>query len=120
MLLDRAPRIGSPDAVRDMMYITDHINAYNSLISTSISKETFNFGNASMLTMLKLAEKIKEKIGFSGEIQTGFPPDYPNRPIVDPFLSLDASKAKYKLGWEPQTSVEKGLDKAIAFWRERI
>ncbi|MHA2093833.1 MAG: NAD-dependent epimerase/dehydratase family protein, partial [Candidatus Hodarchaeales archaeon] len=117
MLNDRSPQVGSPDAVRDMMYVSDHLNAYLSLINSSLTQETFNFGNGIVLTMLELAELIKEKIGFTGEIKTGFPSGYPERPVVDPFLSLDASKAKKMLNWKPEVSLDEGLNKTIAYWK---
>lgn len=120
MLQNKTPRIGSPDAVRDLMYITDHLNAYLTAISSPIDHGTYNFGLGSTLTMLELAELIKEKIGYSGKIKTGFPDNYPTRPIVDPFLSLDATKAKKDLGWEPKVSINEGLDMTIEYWRKKL
>ena len=101
------------------MYVTDHISAYLSLLDTSITQETFNFGNGLTCTMLELAEMIKEKIGFTGGIKTEFPSNYPDRLIVDPFLSLDSTKAKKMLNWEPKVSLDEGLNKTIEYWRKK-
>ena len=70
--------------------------------------------------MKELAEKIKELIGYDKEIIYSFPPGYPFRPIVDPFLSLDASKAKEVLGWEPKVSLDEGLKKTIEYWKNKM
>jgi dTDP-glucose 4,6-dehydratase len=120
MLQNKIPRVGSPDAVRDMMYVTDHLNAYLTSISSSINRGTYNIGNGSMLTMLELAQMIKEKIGYSGDIKVGFPDGYPTRPIVDPYLSLNSLKAKKDLGWEPKVSINEGLDMTIDYWRKNL
>lgn len=120
MLKNSPPRIGSPGAVRDMMFVTDHVNAYLTLVNTSVIQDTFNFGNGLTCTMLELAEMIKEKISYSGEIVTGFPSGYSERPIVDPFLSLNATKAKKILGWEPKVSLDEGLVRTIDYWQKTL
>jgi dTDP-glucose 4,6-dehydratase len=116
MLAGREPLIGTPDAIRDLMFIEDHVNAYLMAISQISSGGTYNFGNGSELTMLELAYMIKEQLDFKGDIKTGFPKEYPNRPIIDPYLSLDTFKAKTVLGWEPKVSIQEGIDKTIAYW----
>ncbi|MFX1282116.1 MAG: NAD-dependent epimerase/dehydratase family protein [Promethearchaeota archaeon] len=120
MLKGEIPQIGSPNAVRDMMYVTDHINAYISAISSSVRSGVFNFGNGSTYTMLELAEIIRGKIGYKGEIKTGFPSNYPDRPVVDPYLSLNSEKAKKYLNWKPKVSIEDGLDLSIQYWKKNI
>lgn len=134
MLEGRSPQLGTPEAVRDLMYVTDHVNAYLRAIDFKMpeAKEikqileknpiafTFNIGNSYEFTMREIAQKIGEIIGFKKEIKTGFPKDYPWRPSVAPYLSLDATKARNFLKWEPKVSLEEGLQKTIQFWRENL
>lgn len=118
MLKEKTVYLGTPHAVRDMMYVDDHVNAYITSLKSSIKKGVFNFGTGSMTSMKDLAEKISTLIGFNGKIIHNFPPGYPSRPVVSPFLSLDSTKAKKALGWEPAIPLEEGLKKTIDFWRK--
>ncbi|MBI4021204.1 MAG: GDP-mannose 4,6-dehydratase [Candidatus Aenigmarchaeota archaeon] len=111
--------LGSPEAVRDLMYVDDHVNAYVAAITSKAKNEVVNFGTGNMVSMGDLAERIRELTGFTGKVIHGFPPDYPPRPVVSPFLSLDASKAQSLLGWAPQVPLDEGLERTVAFWKNR-
>ena len=117
MLKGETVYLGTPQAVRDMMYIDDHVNAYITSLKSSVKNETFNFGTGSMTKMKDLVNEIKEIVGFKGDIVHSFPPDYPSRPVVSPFLSLDSEKAKKLLGWEPKVSLQEGLRRVVEYWR---
>ncbi len=120
MLAGKDVYLGTPKAVRDMMYVEDHVNAYLKLLKTPIINQTFNFGTGSKTKMLDLARKIKQKLNFKDKIISHFPANYPYRPVAEEFLSIDASKAKHLLGWKPKYSLDEGLDKTIAFWKKEI
>ncbi|MBI3190739.1 GDP-mannose 4,6-dehydratase [archaeon] len=117
MLKDETAYIGTPDAIRDLMYVDDHVNAYITSLKSSVKNEIFNFGTGNMMTIKNLAEKIRELTGFKGDIINNFPPDYPFRPVVSPFLSLDSKKARQMLKWEPKVSIEDGLKKTVEYWK---
>lgn len=134
MLKRKNPQIGTPEAIRDLMYVNDHVNAYLKALQFPLpeSKEikevseknpvafTFNIGNGYEFTMREIAQKIGKMIGFEGEIKTGFPKDYPWRPSVAPYLSLDANRAHELLKWKPEISLEEGLQKTIEYWKENL
>src|SRR3989344_3153042 len=120
MLAGKNVYIGTPKAVRDLMYVDDHVNAYLKLIGTSVKNEAFNFGTTSQVKMIDLAHIIKKKLNFKGKIFTHFPPSYPWRPVAEDYLSIDASKAKRMLKWHPKYSLSTGLDKTIAYWKEKL
>lgn len=117
MLKGETVYIGTPDAVRDMMYVDDHVNAYVTALKSQIKDETFNFGTGNKLTMKELALKIRQLTNFQGQLVFSFPPDYPWRPVVENFLSLNSSKAEKLLGWKPKFSVEEGLKKTAEHWK---
>jgi nucleoside-diphosphate-sugar epimerase len=134
MLKGKNPQIGTPEAVRDLMYVTDHLNAYLKALEFTLPESdqikqilaknptafTFNIGNGYEFTVREIAQKIGEIIGFKGEIKIGFPKDYPWRPSVAPYLSLDASRAREVLKWRPEVSLEEGFRKTIEYWKENI
>ena len=134
MLKGNSPQLGTPEAVRDLMYVDDHVNGYLKAVQFELPKSrerkktleknpiafTFNIGNGFEFTVKVTAQKIAKMIGFKGEIKTGFPKDYPWRPSVAPYLSLNASYAQKILKWKPEVSLEEGLQKTIDFWKENL
>jgi nucleoside-diphosphate-sugar epimerase len=120
MLQDKTVYLGTPNAIRDMMYVDDHVNAYLTTLKSPVTNEIFNFGTGSMTRMIEIAEKVKKKVNFKGKIVPHFPPGYPYRPVIEEFLSLDSSKAKEMLGWEPKYSLDEGLEKIISYWKEKL
>lgn len=120
MLRGQDVYLGTPHAVRDLMYRDDHVGAYLSLLESPHNNMTFNFGTGNGLTMREVAEKIKKMIGAKSKIIPHFPPHYPARPVVEEYLSLDASRARKMLGWKPRYSLDEGLAKTIAYWREKL
>lgn len=120
MLKNEQVYVGTPHAVRDLMFVDDHVNAYVTALKSNVVNEVFNFSTGSATTMKELAQKIKELIGYKKEIIFSFPPDYPSRPIIDPYLSLDATKAKTLLGWQPKFSLDEGLKKTIDYWKNKL
>jgi len=134
MLKGKSPQIGTPEAVRDLMYVDDHINAYIKALEFVLPEPkeikqvleknpiafTFNIGNGYEFTMRKVAQKIGRMIGFKGGIETGFPKDYPWRPSVAPYLSLNANYAHTLLKWKPEVSLEAGIQKTIEYWKENL
>jgi len=134
MLKKKNPQLGTPEAVRDLMYINDHVNGYLKALEFGLpeSKEikeilernptafTFNIGNGYEFTIKEISQKIGELIGFKGEIKTGFPKEYPWRPSVAPYLSLNSEQAHQSLGWKPEVSLEEGIQKTIEYWKENL
>ena len=70
--------------------------------------------------LITLAEKIKKMTDFKGDIVHNFPPDYPFRPVISPFLSLDSGKANRVLKWTPKVMIEDGLKKTVDYWKSVV
>ncbi|MBI2559449.1 GDP-mannose 4,6-dehydratase [Candidatus Woesearchaeota archaeon] len=120
MLKNRTVYLGTPNAVRDMMYVDDHVNAYLKMLKSNAVNDTFNFGTGSRTKMKEIAEKVRKFTDFKGKIAYSFPPNYPWRPVVEDFLSLDSGRARKKLGWKPKYSLDEGLRKSIEYWKENL
>lgn len=117
--------VGAPESTRDYMYVTDHVSAYISAIEhPEIKGEAFNATPGGEISNKDLAMKIADLIGFDRQrIVCGeYPPNYPLRPIKSdqPFIDLDSSKIKKLLGWKPLVTLDEGLAKSIAYWKQRI
>ncbi len=125
MLGDRPVYIGAPDSVRDYMYVTDHVNAYMlAMKSLKADGQVFNAGTGMGVTNKELAEMIARKTGFDlKKIKYGaYPPGYPYRPVISdqPYLVLDSNRINKVLGWAPKVTLDKGLEKVIAYFAERL
>jgi GDP-mannose 4,6-dehydratase len=116
--------IGSPDSVRDYMYVDDHVNAYLlAMKSPKADGEVFNAGTGIGITNHELAEMMAKKIGYNPKkIKFGsYPPGYPLRPVISdqPYIVIDAAKIKKTLGWSPKVNLSDGLDRIISYFREQ-
>jgi len=123
MLKGKTVHIGAPDSVRDYLYVDDHVNGYLcALESKRADKEVFNLGTGVGVSNRTLADMVADKIGFDKrKIKTvSYPPGYPYRPLASdqPYVVLDASKAKKTLNWRPTISLDEGLDKVIAYFKD--
>ncbi|MBI2542859.1 MAG: NAD(P)-dependent oxidoreductase [Candidatus Aenigmarchaeota archaeon] len=117
--------IGAPDSIRDYMYVDDHVSAYVHAIENPKSRgDVFNASTGNGLTNKEISLKIAEKTGFDqAKIVFGsYPPGYPYRPLISdqPFILLDSTKIKTKLGWSPKVSLDDGLKKVIDYWSETL
>ena len=96
---------------RSFCYITDLIDGLIKLMNSNYSFP-INLGNDDEITILELANLIREKINPEIDLE------FHKLPIDDPKYrkpSLDLAK-KY-LDWNPIVNLEKGLDKFIKFYK---
>jgi nucleoside-diphosphate-sugar epimerase len=124
MLKGRKIYIGSPNSVRDYMYVDDHVNGYILAMKDSKAKgQVYNVGTGEGVTNKELALMIAEKTGYDPKniVFGSYPPGYPYRPLISDQSSivLDSSKIRKELGWAPKTSLDIGLDRVIAYFREK-
>jgi len=105
---------GDGSQTRSFLYISDLIDGIHRLL---LSDEVgpVNLGNPHEITILEFARKINEITGNpAGIVYRPRPPDDPSRRCPD------ISKARRVLGWEPRVSLEEGLERTIAWFREQM
>ncbi len=117
--------IGAPDSVRDYMYVDDHTNAYMLAIrENKANGQVYNVGTGIGVTNKELAKLVAQKIGYDVKrIKFGsYPPGYPYRPLISdqPYIVVDATKIRTELDWVPRLSLSEGLDKTVAYFKERM
>ncbi len=99
--------------IRDFLFIEDAIEAFITVIKEkSAIGETYNLGAGEAISIGKLAEDINELVPPKKIIE------YTNveRKVEIPKLTADITKLK-KIGWKPQTSLNKGLIKTIKYYK---
>ncbi|MFB6158475.1 MAG: UDP-glucuronic acid decarboxylase family protein [Candidatus Nanohalobium sp.] len=102
---------GDGTQTRSFCYIDDLVNGIREAMDSE-KGEIFNLGNPDEYTILELAEKVQEVIETESEItHQELPEDDPEK------RKPDISKAREKLGWEPEVSLEKGLKQTAEYLR---
>ena len=116
MLTKDEVQLGDPDAIRDWLYVEDHVNGYlKALGNPKALGETIQLCTGKGYTTKETAEIIAKLTGFKGKIRWN---STPPRPLDAKILIGDNSKAKKILGWEPKYSLEEGLNELITYWRK--
>ena len=104
---------GSPDVARDIIYGEDFARTIVLMMEREDLKfEIFNVGSGMKTTVgdaatwaLKHAGHRPEKVVYRQD-----------QPTTVPFRSLDCTKIREKLGWEPKYSPEEGISKTVQWW----
>jgi UDP-glucuronate decarboxylase len=107
---------GDGSQTRSFCYVDDLIDG---LIRAMNTPDDFtgpiNLGNPNEFTILELAESIIKLTGSGSKIvYRPLPPDDPTQ--RQPNITL----AKEKLGWEPSTPLEKGLERTISYFESMV
>ncbi|HVU71729.1 MAG TPA: UDP-glucuronic acid decarboxylase family protein [Mycobacteriales bacterium] len=103
---------GDGSQTRSITYVDDLIEGIVRLLHSS-HPGPMNIGNPHEMSILRIAEIIRDLAGSSSEI-TFIP-----RPEDDPTIRQpDITLAREVLGWEPKVEYEEGLKRTIAWFRE--
>jgi dTDP-glucose 4,6-dehydratase len=103
---------GDGSQTRSIQYVDDLVEGVMRLLRSG-HPGPMNIGNPHEVSMLELAEAIRDLCDSSSEIS--FIP----RPEDDPTIRQpDISLAREVLGWEPQVGLLDGLKRTIAYFRE--
>jgi len=104
--------------VRDYFYVEDGAATYMLLVEQLADHpeyrgEAFNFSYGNPYTVLELAQRILKRMG--SDLQPLILNEASNEIRKQ---SLNADKARGQLGWQPLFSLDEGLDRTIAWYRE--
>jgi len=117
MLQQKTVTLGDATPVRDLLYVDDHVNSYITCLEDEKAiGQTFNFCTGHGVSIAQLANQVKERVNFKGEIIWN---TIPERPLDVATLIGDNSKAQQLLGWKPRFTLKKGLQLTIDFWKAR-
>jgi dTDP-glucose 4,6-dehydratase len=102
---------GDGTQTRSIQYVDDLVEGVMRLLHSD-QAGPINIGNPHEVSMLQLAEAIRELVGSTSQIT------YIPRPQDDPTVRQpDITLARTLLGWEPQVSLDEGLKKTIEWFR---
>jgi len=107
---------GDGSQTRSFCFVDDLIEGFIRLMASPDDiTGPINLGNPREMTVRELAEMVVAMVGAKAEIV--FRPLPADDPLQrQPNIAL----AKDKLGWEPKVTLERGLERTIAYFRDRM
>jgi len=107
---------GDGRQTRSFCYVDDLIRGMIAMMESPEGVTgPINFGNPIEFTMLELAEKVIGKVGGKSRIvHKPLPSDDPRQ------RQPDISRALAQCGWQPQVSLDDGLDPTIDYFRQLL
>lgn len=116
------PVYGNGKQTRDWLYVTDHAKAIDTIFHRGKRNETYNIGGLNEWTNLDLihllCEKMDEKLGKPSGTSAKLITFVKDRAGHDIRYAIDNSKIQTELGWKPEETFEKGLEKTIDWYLE--
>jgi dTDP-glucose 4,6-dehydratase len=105
---------GDGSQTRSLCYVEDTVEGILAL-AASDHPGPVNIGGSEEVTMLELAERVRDISG------TSSPVTFVDLPVDDPKVRCpDTTLADEVLGWQPQVSVEEGLKKTLEWFAQEI
>ena len=107
---------GDGSQTRSFCFVDDLIEGFVRLMASPDDVTgPINLGNPREMTVRELAEMVVKMVGAKAEIV------YRPLPADDPLQRQpNITLAKDTLGWEPKITLEQGLERTIAYFRERM
>jgi len=110
----KVPVYGTGENVRDWLHVDDHCRGIYSVLMNGRSGEVYNIGGGRELTNNEITSRILEVMG-ADESSIEYVED---RKGHDLRYSVDWTKIKLELGYEPQVRFEDGLRETIQWYCE--
>jgi len=108
------PVFGDGTTRRDYTYIDDIIAGLRAAMDYDQSKyEVINLGESRTVELRELIGLLEQELGRQAEIDR-----QPLQPGDVPQTFADISKARRLLGYDPQTQIEKGIEKFVEWFKE--
>jgi len=99
--------------IRSWIYVIDHVEAIESLISKGKVGEIYNITAWNEVTNKEVVEKVLKLLGKSNDIieKVG------DRPGHDKRYSIDASKITHTTGWKPRYNFDQALEETVKWYQ---
>jgi len=126
------PVYGDGRNIRDWLYVRDHCRALELVLRKARSGETYNIGGRNEMENIELVrlicDELDRRLGplSDGRPRQGLITFVGDRKGHDRRYAIDAEKIRHDLGWEPETTLPKGLEQTITWyldnqtWLDRV
>ena len=110
----KIPLYGDGTQIRSWIYVLDHVQAIEELISKGRSGEVYNITAWNEITNKTIVEKILQILGKSNELIK----NVDDRPGHDKRYSIDSSKIQKETGWKPKYEFEQALKETVDWYNK--
>jgi len=106
---------GSPDVVRDFLYIKDVVKGALLILENGESMKPYNVGYGSTVTIGDIVDTILKVTDKSPEVQWDN-----SKPTTIPFRACSTERIKTELGFEPDYTFERGIRETIEWYENNL
>ena len=101
---------GTGTPLREFLYVDDLSNAVEFLLDKEVDYDILNVGSGEEISILKLAELIKDIVHYQGDLvfDTNMPDGNPRKLIDSSLLN--------KLGWKPKINLREGITETYKWY----
>ncbi len=101
---------GNGKQVRDLLYVTDLVEAFDKVIKGDLKSEVMNIGGGpdNTISLLEFLDELEKQTGRKPKVDFS---DW--RPSDQKVYISDISKVKEKLKWSPKVNPQEGVRKLI-------
>ena len=110
----RIPVYGTGKNIRDWLFVQDHCQAIDLVLTKGKPGEIYNVSSGNELANTEIVKRILNLLDKKEDLMT-FVED---RPGHDLRYSLDSSKLRSTLGWKPKFTFAKALEATVNWYRE--
>ena len=117
------PIYGKGENIRDWLYVEDHAEAIDLILHQGKPGETYAIGGDNeqknidiVYQLIEITDRLLDRPEGTSKDLVRFIPD---RLGHDYRYAIDTSKIKDKLGWEPKTSFELGLEETVMYYLKK-
>ena len=113
VLSDENPFIawGSPDVVRDFLYVKDVVNGALLVLEKGESMRPYNLGYGSTITIGDILNTILEVTGKNPKVEWDN-----SKPTTIPFRSCSTERIEKELGFKPRYSFKEGIEQTVEWY----
>lgn len=106
------PVYGEGLNVRDWLYVEDHCKAIDLILKNGVIGEVYNVGGHNEMSNIDIVKLICKKLDVADSLITYVA----DRKGHDMRYAIDPTKIHEQLGWFPETSFEKGIERTIQWY----
>lgn len=106
---------GSGKPVREWLYVDDGAEILVKALKIEPTIQPINVGVGKGISVLELAELIKDIVGYEGEITLD-----ESRPDGAPYKTMDNTKLKKIFNWTPPTNLKDGIKKTVEWYLNNV
>jgi GDP-L-fucose synthase len=104
---------GSPDVVRDFLYVEDVVNAALLVLEKGVPMRPYNVGMGKTITIGEILNSVLLATGRNPEVVWDN-----SKPTTIPFRMVSTERITSELGFEPQFSFQEGIEKTVEWYQE--